>query len=102
MTAQHTPGPWIEGQDGFSLGNRVIYKRDGYKDGPFDIATIRRNGAEQQANARLIAAAPELLAMVIRLLDIAEHVLACEGHYVGDEDISDAKGLIAKVTGDST
>lgn len=58
--SKHTPGPWLNGQDGFNLGSGVVYGR--HPNGnPKDVATIRGWGGEQQANSRLIAAAPEML-----------------------------------------
>ena len=54
-TAKHTPGPWRDGTE----GNFRIYGRDGQ-----DVAeALPRvlNTREWRANARLIAAAPDLL-----------------------------------------
>lgn len=59
--AQHTPGPWRAGRnDGYSLG---IYAEG---EQTFDLATVHNGGndGEAIANARLIAAAPELLAAI--------------------------------------
>ena len=56
MTEQHTPGPWrIGGHDGKSA---IIYPSP---TGGFQIARVRPNLDGGEANARLIAAAPELL-----------------------------------------
>lgn len=64
MTAKHTPGPWTPE---FGEAYRVRAQQDG---GQVAIMTNlkgrdglagRRNGDEVAANARLIAAAPELL-----------------------------------------
>jgi len=71
MNAQHTPGPW-------EIGDRDIYGADGFAVAEFDGVFIARNADpakhpsepgqcvdrspdEVSANARLIAAAPELL-----------------------------------------
>ena len=58
--SKHTPGPWFNGQDGFNLGSGVVYARHS-NGNPKDVATIRGWGGEQQANSRLISAAPDLL-----------------------------------------
>jgi len=59
MSTQHTPGPWEidEVDKGFSaqiLGPSTGFCRD-------ILATLPMEWAESEANARLIAAAPELL-----------------------------------------
>jgi hypothetical protein len=52
--AQHTPGPWRVGIDGVSVWQadgpetKIVHTREG-------------TGPERRANARLIAAAPEML-----------------------------------------
>lgn len=77
MGAKFTPGPW-----------KVFYTRDGRiilgvgdKDGcgitdQGDVSTndqgLWRSGTEQKANARLIAAAPDLLAALIGMLPETE------------------------------
>lgn len=67
----HTPGPWFNGQDGFNLGNGVVYARHS-NGNPKDVATIRGWGGEQQQNSRLISAAPDLL-------EFAEEWLSSQG-----------------------
>lgn len=54
---KHTPGPWVKGKFG------QLYGASGRQVGVWDagIARVSRD-AEAEANARLIAAAPELLA----------------------------------------
>src|SRR5690606_17105998 len=60
MNGQYTPGPWHTSDNGEHLGYRLIYAPDGYL--VADAGRIqRRTDAEQDANARLIAAAPELV-----------------------------------------
>lgn len=56
----HTPGPWIDESMEFSAGWRCIV-RAGQRE--FDIADPRdrKTDSEDAANARLVAAAPELL-----------------------------------------
>lgn len=56
---KHTPGPWIEGR----LGNFRIYgpPNIGRESGPIAESLPVNDTEKQRANARLIAAAPELL-----------------------------------------
>lgn len=66
MIQEHTPGPWVIGQNRGPLFVAAMTDRNGR------IATIADNPTDQLiacANARLIAAAPELLCMLRRLLD---------------------------------
>ena len=56
MTTQHTPGPWIVGVTvDRAYGEWPVFRLRDMNDADPD-------GAEVQANARLIAAAPDLLA----------------------------------------
>ncbi len=54
MKTNHTPGPWRR------YGRRIEYGPMVAGDG-FLVATISRDPKESEGNARLIAAAPELL-----------------------------------------
>ena len=58
MSVKYTPGPWLDCQpdSNFTKGCRVI--KDGERKNVADIANFRGAG---YANARLIAAAPEML-----------------------------------------
>lgn len=70
---KHTPGPWIHGEGntyftktGQFMTANLVYGPGGYS-GPWIAAVFldtvpSRSRAEMEANARLIAAAPELLA----------------------------------------
>ncbi len=98
---KHTPGPWRVG---------ALQSYDGYTGQPFrnvwagqgDAATvtaraIRSEGAmtnDVDADARLIAAAPELLAALSELLAEAE-----EFHNPHTEGWNMARAAIAKATG---
>jgi hypothetical protein len=105
MSAKHTSGPWFCKFDDFDeelhitsavleASNMVEICRVGVGfDQPFE--------AEQQANARLIAAAPELLAALLRLL--LEFDFMVEGGHIPDvrnDVIFDAaRAAIAKAKG---
>ena len=87
MKAQYTPAPWTF--QGAMNSDRIFVGREGkILQGGYDtIATVRMNGEEsafnqgvQVANARLIAAAPELL-------EALENAVACLENTM--EDVSD-------------
>lgn len=60
MNAQHTPGPW-------AAAGHIVYA------GPsFRVATVQAVGAVACADARLIAAAPDLLSAALVLLRAAD------------------------------
>ena len=94
--SKHTPGPWEKVYDtaGITRGIRGRH-------GPEIVNVINWNGISRstsvtgQANANLIAAAPELLGALIALYAVAE---------VGrDEDygaVTNAAAAIAKATGE--
>lgn len=101
MKTAHTPAPWsTHGQAIYSGKTYVAQCWDEtsrelpeYADA-IEKTTVPDNAAEAQANARLIAAAPELLAMIQRLLGL------CELNMDNMEDetreaIDDAEALIA-------
>lgn len=96
--AKHTPGPWqVNHADPFQ-----VCDADGETRGCAPIATMHGTYAEKRANARLIAAAPELMEALERcnsLLKIAE------GQFPGafNSKVRDAtlaaNAVIAKATG---
>lgn len=91
MTAKHTPGPWNHGEDGFvySPCGKYTLADPHYADLDID---------EREANARLIAAAPELLAACEQALKVVDAHRRASG---GDGDITAAliRSAIAKAKG---
>lgn len=75
MNARHTPGPWQQGDSAASGKGYAICS------GPFVVATVNGTGypigkgssPESDANARLIAAAPDLLALVAEGADLCAY-----------------------------
>lgn len=64
--SSHTPGPWISSGLPSQYDQRVVV------DGPGVVAVLPRDsriGADVDANARLIAAAPDLLAICQEIAD---------------------------------
>ena len=92
MSAPHTTGPWHAGGDG-----TIIYAKDGFATASASIFHGRHGGRDEaKANARLIAAAPELL----------EALQACDEamDYMSEYDIpltlpAQIKAAIAKAVG---
>lgn len=85
---QHTPAPWKASQFGGSITG---------PDGKSICAisnNIKRDQAEKLANARLIAAAPELLKALKDLLDAQPS--GCVDHYAIE---AKARAAVAKATG---
>lgn len=104
----HTPGPWKVDEDGFVWG---YLPGSHMKEPRFLIAQVRGWGYMQYmqdgeqihaANARLIAAAPELYEMLSEVLSSIERV-ACGGENAvrfRAEWIEEARAVCAKVRGD--
>jgi len=83
MKTQHTPGPWQSFNGGAVVG--TVEDRDGST----YVADIRhRANGESAANARLIAAAPDMLAALVSALS----VLDAEAEARGAEDSADYYG----------
>lgn len=74
MNTQHTPGPWHIVNNNSAIHDRVTkFDKDGARigDTPMGIATIEIQCTDERkvANARLIAAAPELLDALINIVN---------------------------------
>jgi hypothetical protein len=89
---QQTPGPWLAKRARTAV---KIMTTDGY-----EVATVLPGLRGKEANARLIAAAPELLALAVRCKEYLKHP---DGHHLPatewfalNEELSAA---IAKVKG---
>jgi hypothetical protein len=80
---QHTPGPWEVWAGGSHGGLKV-------RAGSMLVATVARANLDFAFNARLIAAAPDLLAALRNLVDPKRDLFA---------DILAAQDAIAKATG---
>lgn len=101
MSAQHTPGPWKAccSAGGDFLG---IYPDTGAAEFPVaKMPGIIRPGVNE-ANARLIAAAPELLAALKEAVDLIVQVTQSrwsEWEATEAETVGDFRAAIAKATG---
>jgi len=90
MTTQHTPGPW------FANDSLQLFAETGQHIASLDSSTEGFEGGTLYANARLIAASPDLLAALERIaagdpMHNSFNALA----------ISEARAAIAKATGET-
>jgi len=97
MKTTHTPGPWIACKGDAGQHINIECKRAGNDCQP--IATLK--GPDKEANARLIASAPELLEALEGLLDQIENGMPFTGSKKDMEraSVEQARAAIAKATG---
>lgn len=97
MSAQHTPGPWEMTKldtephkpDAYVLGRSLLYHWTGI--GDVRLSGCEPGSEENAANARLIAAAPELLAALKRangLINVLQMRLSDVGEFGLPEDLN--------------
>jgi hypothetical protein len=97
MSTQHTPGPWKFG----SKADSKFYKRNiSGADGYHVAAVSSRNEHEVDANARLIAAAPDLLEALELCQSNISSLLASAHPKVYGEWLTVVSAAIAKATGE--
>lgn len=98
--SNHTPGPW-------RLNGYQVERGEGIARTIATAAPRRQIGTDYaapdadtaRANARLIAAAPDLLDMCERLLGFAWHYGSTSGVVAGGDMLAQAKALIAQAKG---
>jgi len=100
MSSKHTPGPWFTKREGFS----TVYVEARLRGSTIqEVAACgpTEAGAEQQeANARLIASAPELLeALILLEREMVESGNAGSVDYGWKPAIEKTRAAIAKATG---
>ena len=94
MTTQHTPGPW------FANDSLQLFAETGQHIASLDSSTEGFEGGTLYANARLIAAAPDLLAAVQHLLATMS-ITDEEGLLEFAEPVAKARAAIAKAIGEA-
>lgn len=94
--AKHTAGPWaVQGRVSLSDCRSVVYRQAQDGQPSEDIALVGAiSPSEQEANAHLISAAPELLDALITLEEASEHGSVEEQEYAAKK----ARAAIAKAT----
>ena len=99
--SRHTPGPWMAQIAREETGFRMVrtYVLDGASGDP--IAHVQANGmAEEEANARLIAAAPDLLDALRKAQSLLVELRAHELTDADDVEVMAAiEAVIVKATG---
>lgn len=94
MSAKHTPGPWVVHDDGEMVCQPV-------RSGCINVATVMSGHIEYKANARLIAAAPDLLDCCIGAVEELEVVQEVDGVAESTSVLLDKlRATIAKATGE--
>ena len=91
----HTPGPWHKTA---SDAHGYVYADNGTCIAPFCEHSAEKMDVERSANARLIAAAPELLELAQAFLSYLEDKSNSERRRLAC--IAGARAAIAKATGD--
>jgi len=92
MSARHTPGPWAVSPDHIFRNQGDIFEIHWS-----DIGECVSECVHGSANARLIAAAPDLLFALQRLVDNVDG-----GEFISITRIEEARAAIAKATGGAT
>ena len=96
METKHTPGQWKVSRD----GHLVQTVDESNKRGGLVICDVFGMCADnREANARLIAAEPDLLAALIELLDQAGEVYPHFESERGQANIAQARAAISRATG---
>jgi hypothetical protein len=94
METKHTPGPWSY-WSGYNPYDKVEAQVTA-EDGDVVVASYNHLIAEGEANAKLMAAAPDLLAALIPFLDFADRELDLHGEVIPGLIIEAARKAIAK------
>lgn len=103
----HTPGPWNTTAN-WKTGDLTIISADCLSQGVIGTVNVsRNNGADYAANARLIAAAPEMAIEIKKQIDWLKHARTeCAGAVRGsllngfDQSIKYLTAVLAKATGE--
>ena len=93
----HTPGPWVVVEKN---GNYEVQteQQNAYNDGPSYFIADAIDCFAAEANARLIAAAPELLSALDNLIDVADRYMDFDENSRFGEAVAKARAAIAKAT----
>lgn len=95
--AKHTPGPWRDVGDGYVEAQSAPLK---FRSGWYDSAYLTADSKDEwEANARLIAAAPELLEALEGLLEYCGGSVADE--HLDEDELKAARAAIAKARGEA-
>ena len=107
---KHTPGPWFQGTDHHTncvYDKRVWFESDGSRHGETPNIVITVSPKDAVADARLIAAAPELLEALQNALPYLRTVVPSPRNGINADCTTDlncvarAEAAISKVTGEA-
>lgn len=107
MNTKHTPGPWSQShrKSGNGYSTTEVYCAAGQTIATlawYPVPTPTGTTTSREANARLIAAAPDLLAALQDLFGAElEKCMAFDGHDDQMEAVERARAAIAKATGEA-
>lgn len=93
--AKHTPGPWFTHREGFSSVYIEARIGGGMLQEVASCGPTNEGSDQQEANARLIAASPDLLEALAEIVSAADG--GCWNQL--DPSFSKARAAIAKATG---
>jgi len=98
---QHTPSPWATSKGAYGALHVGPAKLDhpGREAAQYAADRGRDLLAQRAADAALIAAAPDLLALCERLLGFAHHYADASALLAGEGMLASAKALIAQAKG---
>lgn len=104
MTSKHTPGPWFTKREGFSTVYVEARLRGSTIQEVAACGPTEAGSEQQEANARLIAAAPELLEALIRADQMFREIgFIAEADRLRPGSLgSEIRAAIAKATGASS
>jgi hypothetical protein len=93
--SKHTPGPWVSSDNGPAFDSYIhALKNNGDAFKFVAMIPIKTNPKETRANAQLIAAAPEMLAALERVMQLQVSVQ-------GDEVFDQVVAAIKKAKGEA-
>lgn len=100
--ATFTPGPWHAFEQSWNANNRGLFEvsasHPSGNSQTIAVTPLKGDGNEMWANARLIAAAPELHAQA-KILERLLVELAMQGETGTDEALDEVRAVLAKVDG---
>ena len=96
---KHTPGPW-KAEPAHRLGFVVYANVEPYVVVESADDEGRYGAIALEADARLIAAAPELLEALEDLVRLAEMSMREAGEYMVDDELTNSRAAIAKARGE--
>lgn len=99
--SKHTPGPWRHSYKTARTNNIGVYDKSGVLIASIDTSIFASHltVSRREQDARLVAAAPELLAALVSVTDEMSRLPASLGYEY--THLRDARAAIARATGDT-